>query len=502
MSIDLKYGRYCDECGRTIAKAHRIFEGNDYCATCYPRIFVSRPCAQCGTSARVHRLSKVPAICRPCSKSGRVCIRCEKPIVKAGMLSAGKPVCPSCVPHFREKAPCSACGKLTTRLSAMPSIGIHEKVCDSCRKKVTHKTCAICRKHRKVAGIAEDGKPFCDACQPGEAVTHPCPTCHTQVPGKGASKCRSCLNFAQIVHETDLAVLTLTREWGQVLCRQFASWLYQRHPAAPNLIRIVRSHHIFFERLDTQFSHVEDVTAQSLLEVFGTAGLRKHLLASQFLSDTLNLEVTPELKSENADLERIRSKLFENKKSPWGQIFEQYAAWLLESGIPTRTRRLYLGTAESFCQFVKLSNAPWSEDAIVQFLRKQPGLRANLFKFVGHCSRAYGWDVKMPPRTAAQHRQASVPATVTQLQKLLHLIGRQGVDKVDKKTLARIIAKSLGFPLKTILSISHDDCRARAAALVLTVGGENITIPQELDDIMRAYIRRLDTADVQTPSSH
>jgi len=460
------------------------------------------PCVQCGASARVHRLSKEPAVCRPCSKAGRVCVRCEKPIVKAGMLSAGKPVCPSCAPHFREKAPCTACGKLTSRLSAMPSAGIHEKICDTCRNKVTHKTCSICRKHRKVAGTTEDGNPFCEACQPGEAITHPCPLCHTQVPGKGASKCRSCLNLAQIAHETDLAVLTLTREWNRVLCRQFAGWLYQRHPSAPNLIQTVRSHHIFFERVDAHFAQIEHVTAQTLLEAFGTAGLRKHLLASQFLSENLNLEMTPELKAENADLERIRSKLLDNKKSTWGPTLERYATWLLESGIPTRTRRQYLATAESFCQFVKLSNAPWREDAIAQFLRKKPGLRANLFKFVGHCSRAYGWDVKMPPRTAAQHRRHAVPATVTQLQKLLHAVFSQGVDKADQKTLAQIIAKSLGFPLKTILSISHHDYRAQAHAIFLKVGSEDIAIPKELDEIARAYFRRLDATNVQNDSSH
>jgi hypothetical protein len=492
MSIDLKYGRYCDECGKIIIKAHRIFEGKDYCASCYPRVFVATPCVQCGESARVHRLSNEPAVCRKCEKTGRVCIRCERPIVKAGMLSAGKPVCPSCVPHFRDLAPCAACGKPSARLSAMPSVGIHEKVCDSCRNKETHKTCSICRKYRKVNGVTNDGKPFCSACQPGTAVTHQCPVCNVEVPGNGSAKCRSCLNFAQISHETDLVVLTLTRDWSKTLCRQFADWLYQRHPDKPKLIQVARSHQIIFERIDAQFLRLQDVTAHNLLEVFGTSELRKHLLASQFLTETLGLAMTAELKAESADLERIRSKLLESKKSPWGRILERYASWLLDSGIPVRTRRLYLATAEAFCQSVKFSEeGPWSDDSIEHFLRKKPGLRANLFKFVGHCSRAYGWQVKMPPRSVTQRRLSAAPATVLQLQKLLHNVSIQGIDKVDQKTLARIIAKSLGFPMKAILSLAHAECVAQSGKIVLKINGEAITIPQELGEIARAYISRL-----------
>lgn len=176
MSVDTKAGRYCDGCGRTIAKAHRIFEGKDYCSTCYANTFISKSCLQCGASARVHKHAQGDAQCRKCSLKGRVCQRCDRPIIGgAGMISAGKPVCSSCTPHFREARPCERCGRLSTRLSAVPQMGIKEKICDRCRSDVLHKTCSICRKSRKVAGYAPANKPYCVQCIPGQELNHLCP---------------------------------------------------------------------------------------------------------------------------------------------------------------------------------------------------------------------------------------------------------------------------------------------------------------------------------------
>lgn len=491
MSIDPKYGRYCDDCGRLIVKAHRIFEGNEYCAICYPRVFVSKPCTHCSKPARVHRLSNEPPVCRACVRIGRLCVRCEKPIIKAGMISAGKPVCPSCVAHFKAAVPCSACGVLSTRLSAMPSAGIYEKVCDSCRTKGTHKTCSICRKHRKVVGFTNGEKPYCQACVPGASQSHQCPDCGVDVLGNGKAKCRSCLNRSQLFKEVDINELALTRDWAKALYRQFAQWLFDRQGGAPSLMKVFRSHQIFFERIDTQFFKLADLTAPVLLQTFGTSVLRKHMLVTQFMRDALALKITQDEKTESAELERIRNKLLENRKCTWGKTLEQFAVWLESSGVPTRTRRLYLATAESFCMFVKLADQPWSDGDIRRFLKSKPGLRANLFKFVGHCSRAYGWNVAVPPRDRSHTMVNSVPKTIPYLQKQLQKVSNEGLDQVDQGTLGRIIAKSFGFRIKVIMSLSSAQFHNNAGSLVLEVEGESVAIPPELDDIARVFLARL-----------
>lgn len=491
MSRHPKYGRYCDECGRTIKKAHRVFENKDYCSVCYPRVFISKACIRCGRSARVHRLSSESPLCSKCVRIGRVCVRCEKPIIKAGMISGGKPVCPSCVLHFKEVVPCASCAVPSARLSAMPSAGIYEKICDSCRNKVTHKTCSICRKYRKVVGITVDGKPYCQACTPGKSVAHLCPDCGIEVPGNGASKCRVCLNRIRLFKEVELNELMLTREWTKMLYRQFAQWIFERQPQSSNLINVYRSHQIFFERIDAQFHQLANLTGPAILEVFGTSDLRKHLLATQFLTEALALKITPKEKTEYADLERIRNKLLESRKSTWGKTLEQFALWLEDSRVPVRTRRLYLTTAETFCKFVKLNDKPWSDDELYQFLRAKPGLRANLFKFVGYCRHAYGWNITMPPRGRSHTKVNALPKTIPKLQMLLQKVAKEGLNQVDKGTLARIIAISLGFPLKIVLGLSSEQFRSESDTLVLKVNGESVIIPTELDSITHEFIMRL-----------
>lgn len=491
MSVDPKYGRYCDECGRTIVKAHRIFENKDYCASCYPRVFVKRPCSACGATARVHRNASGAPLCRPCTLADRVCIRCEKPVPRAGILSDGKPVCPSCAPHFRIPHPCPSCGSLSTRLSAMPSLGIVDKICESCRRKTEHKTCSVCRKHRKVAATSEDGRACCAACIPGQATTHCCPTCGVQVAGAGTSRCRSCSNLDRIIRESDLLAAALTRDWVRDLCRRFAMWLHDRQPGSPGLINVFRPHQIFFERLDAQFSNPEELIESSLLATFGAAGLRKHALPSLFLADKLGIRISADRKSESADADRIAEKLRSAKKHPWGKLLNDFAGKLKESDVSMRTARLYLSTAEAFCSTAKPSLNGWPEGSISRFLYNKPGLRANLYRFVGHCKSAYGWQVSMPPKTGAKGR-TTLPKTVSHLARLLEKVTDIGIESADKRILARIIAKALALPAAVVMQSHRSDFNKETTGIVFRVNGETIEIPPKLKPICDAFINRCD----------
>jgi hypothetical protein len=488
MSVDLKYGRYCDECGRTIVKAHRVFENKDYCASCYPRVFVKRPCSACGASARVHKNASDASLCRPCTLADRVCIRCEKPVPKAGILSDGKPVCPSCTPHFRTPLPCAQCGTLSTRLSAMPSAGITEKICESCRRQVDHKTCSVCRKHRKVAAISDDGRAICGSCAPDQTVAHSCSDCGTLVPGSGCARCRSCTNRDRLLAETRLAQAAVSRDWVRDLLGKFAVWLHGRQRDAPNLLAVFRRHEPFFEKIDAQYVVQEDLNADGLLTLFGTAGLRKHLLPSVFLTEAINLHVAPALKADSAEAGRISEKLLSAKKQPWGKLLDDFAFALKKNEVSVRTMRLYISAAEVLCSTIPPAPSGWSDEQLQKFLRKKPGLRANLFKFVSHCRSAYGWTTSMPP---ALRRERAVPRTVPQLAALLKKIHGDGLEATDGRTLARVIAKALGLTASTVMQAKPGDFVGRAGALKFRVAGEVIEIPPKLIGVCEAYIAKL-----------
>lgn len=490
MSVDPKFGRYCDECGRVILKAHRIYKGQDYCSTCYPRVFLKKACSLCGKSARVHRLASSEPLCRACERLGRVCVRCAKPVEVAGMMSGDKPVCPSCVPYFREKRHCAYCGKPSARLSTMPTAGIQELICDSCRNEVTHKTCSVCRKYRKVEGMDDSGKPYCAACRPGAEVSHPCPSCAAAVPGAGASRCRSCLNHEALEREGRMAASSLTHEWVGRLEQRFAEWLHAREPDKPSLVKTYRSHHALFERLDAQFVVQADATAEAILQFFGTAMLRKHLLASQFLSEALGISFTGKLKSDASERDRIDDKLRQCRKKPWANVIDQYHASLSGAGLPLRTMRLYLATAVAFCETAEVKDQAWASPTLEKFLKRQPGVRNNLSKFVGYCRRAYGWEVEMPRRPSKRLPGGLDERLVRELSKLTHRVSSEGIGNVDARVLEKIIAKSLAFRISYVTCASNDQFIETAGKYAFRSGEELIAVPDELEPYFREYVSR------------
>jgi len=489
MSFDLKYGRYCDQCGRTIQKAHRTFQQQDYCASCYPKVFVARECVRCGASARVHRHSQEEQVCRKCSLSDRTCQRCDKPVVKAGMISQGKPVCPACVPYFRTPQPCGHCNRMSTRLSAMPSKGIDEKICDSCRNKLTHATCSLCGKYRKVTGVTARNKPHCSTCIAEKVPEHACPDCQSKVLGKGSGRCRSCLNRNLLQKEARLHVAALNNDWAKQQCENFARWLWARQKDCTTLAQIYRSHQRMFERLDMIYSESYQVTAEALLADIGPAELRRHLLVVQFLETALGVKVTAKEKEETADQERIHAKLAEHRNSSWGPVLTNYATWLESEGVAVRTRRMYVATAAMFCSEIKLDNAPWKVEQARIYLRHHPGSKANLHKFVRYCVQRLSWDVEMPSVRA--HVRTRVPITVGQLSKLVAEVKKLGLKEANQKLLSRVLAKSLGFTVAKMNTIDVSAFVNGPKGLWLEFGMERVDIPDELQPFAHAYVNRL-----------
>jgi hypothetical protein len=248
MSIDNKGQRYCDECGRSIVNAHRIYKSNEYCSSCYPRVFVPMACSRCGKQSRVHRHMTSAVVCRTCERETRRCLRCERPVWKAARIVDGHPVCGRCVTHFLDPEPCAWCGVATVHLSRAPGVGINEKICNSCRNKLTHRSCAVCRRYRPVAGLLATGKPHCQACVPGAEQTHPCPDCGSILPGNGKGKCVACLNGSRIKHDASVQVLALEKDWTRIAYREFGQWLLREQPRKPNLAKTFNVHFSFFAR--------------------------------------------------------------------------------------------------------------------------------------------------------------------------------------------------------------------------------------------------------------
>lgn len=486
MSIDAKFDRYCDECGKTMQKAHKVHLEREYCGSCYKRVFTRRPCESCSGHAIVHKNHSNVVVCFACEVGTRRCLRCEKPVPRAGILVAGKAVCPSCTPYFRTTQCCTQCGKESARVSSAPSLGIGDKVCDSCRNKVTHSTCIICRKYRKVAKTTERGI-FCVDCAQDEAISHACPDCGTPVPGAGQSRCRACLNKKRIDQEVRLTRVIFRNEWTATLWSSFASWAHERDPGSPRTLSTVKSSQIFFERLEAHFCALTDISAIALLRVFSTAELRRHLLASRFVVARLGLELSAEAKRDAADADRIRAIALNAKRTPHEQIIAGYLGYLDQRDLSARTTRMYLSTAATFCKAEKVGEQAWCPGQLERYLQKNKGAKNNLTRFVTYCREVLHWDVSMPSRSQPVRSLVDPMQSVNKLTRLLRRVDAEGLDKASKQTVISILSTSLGFASATFSKLSREDLQIADSSVSLTVTNERVVLPAQL----WPYARRL-----------
>lgn len=181
------------------------------------------------------------------SPEDRRCVRCERTMKKAGLAVEGGFACGSCAPHYRAPKPCPACSRPTTRLSR--GGGLEVPVCDSCRRRATHATCARCRKHRLVAATDADGHKLCGACLPGGESVPLCDGCGSEVPGAGIRRCVRCYN--KEVCGTHAARLSegFRCDWMRELFAAYAKWLWRLRGDKPALHTLLDDHLPFFKTI-------------------------------------------------------------------------------------------------------------------------------------------------------------------------------------------------------------------------------------------------------------
>lgn len=393
MGVDHRGQRYCDECGELMQNAHRIHNGHEYCGTCYRREFQAAPCVTCRRSVRVHRNSQDAAVCSRCNAAERQCVRCEKPVPRAGKIVETGVCCPACAPYFRPLEPCERCGTPARALSRLRELGSSERLCAKCRSAVTHATCQFCRRHRKKAGTA-DGRAYCTACGPHGGASRICSGCDQKVVGGGRGMCRPCLNGRAVRREASVDTHGLSVDRTKDLLTQFADWLIKRSPSDPGLSADYRRHVLFFQQLDSLGDGWE-LTAQALAKTFGVEGLRRHRLPVQFLESRGLSAMADAQKQAISDQQRILRLIAQAKQLPTGDWFTSFASACELRGQSVRTQRMYLSTALSYLTSVK-DKGGVSSQSVAKFLLSTPGAKANLSVFTSYLRESFGVDARVP----------------------------------------------------------------------------------------------------------
>lgn len=427
MSTDRLGRRTCDRCARPMVKAHRVHKGTEYCGICYPRVFLRGACPTCKGPVRHHNTESVVPQCRRCERSTRVCMRCARPAPRARLImievhspvtgvsiSKKVPVHDACRLQFLQEEECSICHRLSRYIQGASHLEDGDRACPSCVNSTTHATCGICRKHRRVVALSEEGRPLCAACSGDQPMTHPCPDCGCAVNGSGRSRCDACAILARLLREVELWAAIMEQAWVAQLYRDFGRWSSARGVLTPALPSKVAKSAPFFRKIDNDGQVKLPITATDLLRIFSSKELRANLNAMRFLCERFGFEIDEKARAQARDAALIARQLHESSALPWGTYLEDYSRWL--EGKPLRTIAQYVGVARSFCEMSNLEGA-FTQAALVQFLEKSPGARATISVWVSFTGLRYGWEVTMPPKAPAKpalRRDAARLAAVLQ----------------------------------------------------------------------------------------
>lgn len=408
----MKIDRRCDQCGREMEKAHRIYKGLSYCSTCYAREFKSKICPKCGAISRL--LAKDPdAICGRCEKD-KPCVRCGKEKYSLGLMSIYGPVCKSCARYFSEPKPCSQCGQLSHHLSRVYRLGIMEPICPKCARQ-DHACCQACGRSRRLSP-SPDGRQLCKKCL--ELGEIPCSSCGNLMPAGRGKQCNTCYWNSVFERRLSLNQAAILEKRISQNYYYFGIWLKQKIGVFNAALKVGRYLTFFLELEKIEFAHPD---YSKLLAHFGAEQLRRVQLPIQWLIETQGLVVDTLQKkadSERRQIDCLVHRLITGSKSRG--IIDAYYQYLIrkqENGKTSlRSIRLSLHPALSVLELCLTTghDLPEQKD-INRYLNCTPGQIAALSGFISFLNKNYGLKLKREMK----HHEKQKKRTKDRLEKKL-----------------------------------------------------------------------------------
>ncbi len=461
--------RCCCTCGESIKNARKIQNGSPYCEKCYFRLFVKLECSMCGGSVRALRNDTAP-ICGPCSCEGRTCLRCQKPVPRAGMRVGNQVTCKSCAPYFRAKEPCERCGTPSSKLSRI--LGVTEqRICATCRTRELNVTCSSCGKYRTRYALTAIGQEVCKSCASAPGAVHTCPDCGEPVGGVGDAPCMPC-GFARSLRRRGTALATLLRSAPcQALLSAFVAWCVRSNRTSKALAKF----DVYAEAiatLDAALPPGSQLTPLFVASQFGQEGLRRLGLLAMFLAET-GLHPSAQVLRDKAEdlkldslLAGIRAENFEKEVSEYVAHLE-----LAHRGLSRRSVRTYVGAAIRLWASIYARGATSITQAEVDaFLRRNAGYRNSISRYLGFLSETNVTAKRLQIPSKARPAE-SIHVARQSIDKLLEKL-KQSVHRRQRTALtAELLATLFGVRLKSVLNLKRGDVHAMPQGVEINLGG-------------------------------
>ena len=471
MSADLIPQR-CDECGQKMAKAHRIYKGHRYCATCYSRIFKRQICPKCGNFARLP-MSDPVAVCRAC-ENDRPCIRCGKIGYVTGKITIYGPVCNACSPYFRKPELCEVCGVLSSRLTRLSRLGHGCRICPKCAR-ADYGTCQACSRYRWLLENP-DGRMLCKTClEKGEVA---CPKCTELMPAGCGSQCQHCYWRGLLKKRIQMDCTAFSLPKMAMHFEAFGYWLMGQvgeNKAAMTIHRYLP----FFMEVERNWKDFPEFAV--LLMHFGTAKLRCVLLPMRWVEVTGLVVPDEAAKADDSELRRIVVILDKFAKGVKERtLLEGYYRTLMESlnagKMTLRSVRLALSPAAALlCKASEMDQIPPNQKVLCIYLAKVPGQRAAISGFVRYLREVHDAKIALPkanPGRAQRQRRKRLE------MELLALMTKGGSNQEFKQQWLSVALQYFhGLDKKIRVRMNDTKLSSSNGGVIVTWQNQNYWLP-------------------------
>lgn len=462
----------CDECGRLIAKAHRVYRGHRYCSTCYARVFKPAPCSNCGVSTRLPN-NIASAMCRAC-ESARPCIRCTRKGRPIGKLTPSGPVCNSCAPYFRSPERCEGCGASSNRLSRVRRLGDARRLCPKCAR-ADHRTCPSCRRSRLLIRDA-DGREVCRRCCSGSEAT--CLQCGSITPAGRGALCEGCGWAKSVAIRLKAFADSFSSPHMVKRFEDFTSWLVATTGAQKTALKLERFLPLFLD-IEQRWGDIPNYA--ELVAAFGVARLRRSLLALRWMEETGRIVVDEKVKRDGSDRQRIRTTLamFDRSSHGFALLSGFHKVMIAEQqlqGTSMRTVRLSMTAAAGMLRRASgMKLMPPTQAVLDSYLTRTPGQRAAVTRFVRYLVEHKGVEMRIPPTNPARAHQLK---RRRQERRVLRLMDKPLTDAVStRRWLGAALSYFHGLDAAVARAVKLEQISRRDGGLLVEWQGDEYWVP-------------------------
>ncbi len=493
--------KVCHICSRPMAKAAAVQGGIAYCGACHKRLSTAMPCRSCGKTVKVHE--GIEPICKTCQAAGRSCLRCGKPVPRAGLTLPEGVVCRCCARYFKKPEPCAICGEPSVHLARDSRLGFDQPACPKCRRRY-HTTCACCGKHRPPAGSDSQGRSICKDCVALDGAPYICPKCGKPGRRHSAEHCDECYWTGRLELAVKELANGLTSPRLRAVLAGYPRYLADRCGAKKAFLELDRRWQ-FFIALDREPRLLADHGA--LLERFGAEGLRRFTVPYGFLAAVGVISPVGEtLVSEVTEKRRQREILSVSRDSwqPWAKRaltdFNTYLTLLRDrywqrgwrdkrARFVDRTVTSCLRNAAQFLEEVKdLSGThEIDQERLLKYVAEHPGRRNSLRRFISFINSRGRFDgaLQIPSVNCGIRRGSFV--SVNKEKQIMLEISDDDAGTCQARLIKAVMLLFAQHP-RRVVRLTLRDISGEPGARAVRFARIAVPLPPELSDLLERYL--------------